>query len=69
MTCIDQNGHCVTTESVYLILEVLKRPNLMITIYAHVTKILFERPDEEPSGLLVLSSQEVVKEREGKGGR
>ena len=48
VTCIDQNGRCVTTESAYLTLEVLERPNLTIATYAHVTKILFEGPDEEP---------------------
>jgi len=45
MTYIDGNGERVSTESAYLPKEVLSRPNLVVTLYATATKIIFEERD------------------------
>lgn len=43
MTYIDSNGRRVTVQSAYFTPDVLKRPNLKISIKTSVTRILFEQ--------------------------
>ncbi|KAF8516688.1 alcohol oxidase [Hysterangium stoloniferum] len=46
LTYIDKNGTRVTSESSYLTVDVLKRPNLKVAIHSHVTKIIFDTSGE-----------------------
>lgn len=47
MNYIDPQGRRVSTETGYLTPDVLSRPNLKVVVHAQVTKILFEKSNEE----------------------
>lgn len=42
MTFIDSKGRRVNSETSYLTLEVLRRPNLKVAIHSHVMRIVFD---------------------------